>query len=899
MKKRLLYLMPVAVAVFFALLSFTQIQKDNENRIYDLFLRIKPEVTEDSRILLLDVDDLAISKVGVWPWSRSIMADGLLLLKEFGAKYAVFDIEYTEQSPRGINSEFLENKIPETVNQQFDTINSNITDLFTAIASGGIRVKDAADFASQLKDINDSIKAHLLETMGSVARDNDEYLGKAARYFGSAFFTVNMFKEVDDSVPADLKEWTVENFPLASITVSDSNAFFKADDIRPAIKPVITRAKGAGFPNVFIDNDGVRRRVDLLREYNGKYFAQLAFSPLYDWLGKPAIIADSEKIVLKGAVLPDGVTKDIIIPLVDGQILINWPAKSFIASFNHMTYWYLEMHNRLFRLLSDNLKLMNQAGYLEYYSGDTPLYDLYSYAEELLAQMLETGDTSGFEEYREVREIFLREAGSFLAGDAENRILSDIDAVLASDEIPADIKSEYASLKNDVPDIFKKTLAVLTELAEARRIIRENVDGAFCIIGNTGTSTTDIGVNPFEKEYMNVGTHASVANTILQEKFLDTAPDWISILISFVLSILVFIIIKRRSAVSSIIIGLAFIAVILGAAATAFRYTGIYFHVITPAGSVFVTFLIYTMINLITTSREKVFIKNAFGHYLSQDVISQLLNDPDKLQLGGDKKELTAIFTDVKGFSTISESLDPTDLVKLLNEYLTAMSDIILDSRGTIDKYEGDAIISFFGAPLEFSDHAELACSAAVKMKKKELEINKLFLEKKMAANSLLTRIGINTGEMVVGNMGTARKMDYTIMGNAVNLAARLEGVNKQYGTWILASEYTIIKTGNKFACRKLDPVRVVGINTPVQLFELIDEMSEAKDQTLEIIDLSHKALEKFQTQDWSGCEEYFNKVLRIAPDDGPAFTYLKRCADFKKTPPPKNWDGVFNLSVK
>ncbi len=900
MKKNLLYFMPFAVAAVFTILSFTQIMVDNEHRAYDLFLRIKPEVPEEKKIVLIDVDDLAISKVGVWPWSRSIMADGLLLLKEFKAEYAVFDIEYTEKSPRGINAEFLEDKIPDTLNQQFDTINSNISDLFGAISSGQLRVRDAADFASQLKEINNGIKLNLLDTMGSVARDNDEYLGKAARYFGNAFFTVNMFKGTDDSVPADLKEWASENIPISAINiVSGEDDFYRADDLRPAIAPVLKNGRGAGFPNVFIDNDGVRRRIDLLRVYKGRYFPQLAFSPLYDWLGKPEIQAGKGSLLLKGAVLPDGKTEDISIPLVDGQLLINWPVKSYEKSFRHMTYWYLEMHNRLYKSLAENLKLMKHAGYLEYYNGDTPLYDLYQYADDLLSRMVESGDTSNFDEYAQVREYFLLETASFLSGDAEKRILNDIEAVINSDSIPADVKNEYTELKKDVPDIFAKTISISTELAEARRIIRENVEGSFCIIGHTGTSTTDIGVNPFEKEYMNVGTHASVANTILSRQFISIAPFWIPILASFLFSLLVFAVIKRRSAGTSIIIGLSFIALILASAAAVFRYTGMYVNVITPAASVFVTFIIYTMVNLITTSKEKIFIRNAFGHYLSQDVISQLMNDPEKLKLGGDKKELTAIFTDVRGFSTISESLDPSDLVKLLNEYLTAMSDIILDSRGTIDKYEGDAIISFFGAPVEFPDHAQQACSAAVKMKKMEMEINKVFLDKQIAPSPLMTRIGINTGEMVVGNMGTARKMDYTIMGNAVNLAARLEGVNKQYGTWILASEYTISQTKNRFACRKLDPVRVVGINRPVQLFELIDEKKEASDKTLEIIELSHSALEKFQGQDWDGCADLFNKVLGISPDDGPASTYIKRCADFKKTPPPKNWDGVFNLSVK
>ena len=898
MKKSLAYLLPAIVSLLFILMGFTQFNRNNDNRVYDMLLRYKPEITENENILLLDVDDLAISKVGVWPWSRSIMADGLVLMKEMGAQYCVFDIEYTERSPRGIDSAFLEKKLPQQFDDNFTVINQNIVDLFSAVAEGSISVRDAVEYIDQLVEINNSVKDELVKAVQSVSRNNDQYLGQSVKYFGNAFLTINMFKGEDDSVPGVLKEYARENLALKNIT-GKNPLIEKADDIRPAILEVVKNAKGAGFPNVVIDEDGVRRRIDLLREYNDEYFGQLSFRPLLDWLGNPDIQVGKDVIALKNAKHPDGETKDINIKLSDGKLIINWPYKTFSESFRHMTYWYLVLHKEQESSLLSNLRLMQDAGYLDYYQGEAPLLDLYSYSEKMFEENFETGDTANISEYREMRDLFFSETDAFLKSDAVDYILSDIDSVLGSEEVPDDIKSEYALLKDEVPAIFSKTAELADDLVKTRKILKKNLDNAFCILGHTGTSTTDIGVNPFEKEYMNVGTHASVANTILSGKFLTTAPEWVSPLSALIFSYLAFLIIKRRSARTSIIIGFIIVLFIVALYSALFLSTGIYFPMIVTVLSVLMTFISHTMLTFIKTSKEKAFIKSAFGHYLSADVISQLIDNPEYLKLGGDKKLLTAMFTDVKGFSTISEKLDPSDLVKLLNDYLTAMSDVILDLQGTIDKYEGDAIISFFGAPVEFNDHAERACIAAIRMKKIEEELNRNFLEAKRAPSPLLTRIGINTGEMVVGNMGTARKMDYTMMGNSVNLAARLEGVNKQYGTWKLISNYTYGHASAKIFVRKLDPVRVVGINEPVQLYELIDEKSEVKDQIQELVDIFHKGLEKFQKQDWKGAEDIFRKALKLSPDDGPAKTYIKRCSDFSKNPPPKNWDGVFNLTAK
>jgi adenylate cyclase len=243
--------------------------------------------------------------------------------------------------------------------------------------------------------------------------------------------------------------------------------------------------------------------------------------------------------------------------------------------------------------------------------------------------------------------------------------------------------------------------------------------------------------------------------------------------------------------------------------------------------------------------------------------------------------------------------MDPTDLVKLLNAYLTEMSNIILELRGTIDKYEGDAIMAFFGAPVTYADHASRACNAAVRMKKMEKYLNEHFLTEKLSPTHLLTRIGLNTGEMIVGNMGTPKKMDYTIMGPSVNLASRLEGVNKQYGTWILASEVTRRETGDSFAWRQLDRVKPVGMDVPVRLYELLDEKAVVDASTLAAVEIFHKAQALFEAREWDKAAGLFEEVQRLLPADGPAEVFLKRCRGFKEKPPAENWDGVFSLTMK
>ena len=454
-------------------------------------------------------------------------------------------------------------------------------------------------------------------------------------------------------------------------------------------------------------------------------------------------------------------------------------------------------------------------------------------------------------------------------------------------------------IKNDYPVWRKAVISQAERLAENRSYFREALGGKFAVIGNAATGTTDIGVNPFSGEYVNIGTHAAVANTILNAGFIDDRPWYWASAISMLLSFALAFLIRSRGPVLSGLISVALAAAGVSISLLILINLGIFISPVDLLINTAVVYAAFTIIKFRAAEAEKGFIKDAFSHYLSEDVISEVLDDPDKLSLGGEQRYLTAMFTDVKGFSTISEQLTPAELVTLLNRYLGEMSDVVLDYKGTIDKYEGDAIIAFFGAPIELKDHALRACSSAILMKRIEQKLNKEFLANQMTPGPLLTRIGINSGDMVVGNMGTVRKMNYTMMGNAVNLSARLEGVNKQYGTWILTSEETHSHIGDGFLSRKLDRVRVVGINTPVRLFELVEFRKDASSEETEIVEIFESGLSAYENRDFSSAVSSFENCLKINENDGPSLKFLDLSREYLKNDPGEDWDAVVNLTSK
>ena len=321
---------------------------------------------------------------------------------------------------------------------------------------------------------------------------------------------------------------------------------------------------------------------------------------------------------------------------------------------------------------------------------------------------------------------------------------------------------------------------------------------------------------PFGLMY-GIEIHANSLNTIIMNNFLIIVPFWIEILILCAFVFLVCFFSSRLSAISSLFITLGLLLILFLLITMSFDYLNLSFNFINPALGIFTCFVAVVVYRAFTDERDKRAIRETFGKYVSPSVVDQLVDNPP--ELGGLDKELTVFFSDIRGFTTLSENLSPQELVNHLNSYLSAMTNLVLEYGGTLDKYIGDAIMCFWGAPLPQEDHAVRACKCALRQMKKLEELNKSWPE----PLRLNIGIGINSGIMTVGNMGSPIRMNYTLTGDNVNLGSRLEATNKEYSTQIIVSETTYGLVKDKFILRELDSIRVKGKNKPVGIYELID----------------------------------------------------------------------------
>ncbi len=419
----------------------------------------------------------------------------------------------------------------------------------------------------------------------------------------------------------------------------------------------------------------------------------------------------------------------------------------------------------------------------------------------------------------------------------------------------------------------------------------------------------DICSTPVSQVFPGVGVHITTLDNFLTGKFLRKAPEFIAYLWILVLSVLGSIFVGFATTRNSQKTTVIFMAVgfVLGLTlAITIPYLlfakGIWLLLVAPFVAFLLSFIICVVLSLSVEGKQKRFIKSAFSQCLSKDVVNQIMNDPSSFTLGGKNFQMTAIFTDIQKFSSFSELLTASQLGSLLNYYLTKMSDIIIDEHGTVDKYEGDAIVALVGAPVEMTDHASRACAAAIKMKKAEVVMNKEILEiaagekpatmeqdlydafKIMVANkkTIFTRIGMNSGEMIAGYFGSENKKNYTMMGNNVNLASRLEGVNKQYHTnGILISAATRDLLGDEFVVRSLDRVRVVNVNTPLRLYELLETKQEATPELLKYVEAWEKAFADFEAKDYKSAAEQFQTLAAQNESDNVVRYYLDLLNDF------------------
>lgn len=442
-------------------------------------------------------------------------------------------------------------------------------------------------------------------------------------------------------------------------------------------------------------------------------------------------------------------------------------------------------------------------------------------------------------------------------------------------------------------------------------------DGTFrdkiVLIGSTVPEDQDIHHVPISRggyvgsnTMFGVEIHANFLESILRKEFLNRQSPLAAIAAIFGLTFITFFVTSllkgSKSAhhtmveVNGVLFAVAELAVLAFLSIRLFIDAGYVLPLVGPVLAIVAGYVASTAYHFVAERRARVMIKSMFSTYVNPSIVDELVSDPEKLKLGGERRELTVLFSDLEGFTGLAETRPPEELVGLLNEYLSAMTNLVLKNDGTVDKFEGDLIMAFWGAPVPQRDHAKKCCEAALQMQDALAAIR---TEWGMRKKPLLTaRIGLHTGEMIVGNMGSSRKFNYTVIGDSVNLGSRLEGANKAYRTSIIASDQTARQAGKDFLCRELDIIAVRGRSEPVKIHELRGKRGGSNEaDEIAFITAFEAGLRAYRERQWSDAIAEFEKAQTYYPNDYPSELYLNRIRNFQASPPGKEWKGVSPVS--
>lgn len=849
-------LMTFLIVVLF---SLTETYEIFELKLYDIRFGLKPPVNEWDRLAFVDIDENSITNLGQFPWPRVNYGTGTRALSRLGATLCAYDIMFPDHSPSQLNSE---------------------------------------NYVRLLQKIQEK-KALTAEEYDSIILNNDGNFAHGLEVHGNAILSYTFSAEplsdiMQERLLMPQYQQAIEIFnSKATVRISDEEARRLKDlessdtvSISYPIPEFMMSAHNFGFVNRYTDIDGTIRKVRLVHLLNGRLYFNLALVILADICGVPLNkieINPGKDMVLKNALIPlTHEKKDLVIPIdQNGMMYVNWAGKDRREDTFHLVPYYA-------------------------------LLDYNDYAEAVHDFFRRTEKDRGQSNLKRLSAELTKNRNRYpLAKTTEERI--KIWNTIQS------IKKNISAVKNSYADIIKKEIQNLENspdlktdprLREELELMKDDYAAIDLVIklenlladnititGLTATGTHDIGIIPLTKEYAGVGVYHNTVNTIINQAFINRSPSWLNYCIMFIIAFFMGIAIQRMSAKMSILTIVVSMVLLNTANILLFMYVTFWIDQLGLSLSLLLPSLSIAGIKFLKEESQKRFIKNAFAHYLAPGVIDQIIEHPESLELGGEDRTLTIFFSDVAKFSTISEKLSPKELVNLLNEYLSEMTDIILSHGGTVDKYEGDAIMAFFGAPHPFEDHALRCCLAAIDQKKRLRELQEKW--KKEGKDELLVRMGMNTGLAVVGNMGSRSRMDYTVMGDSVNLASRLEGANKAYSTYALISQTTYEAAKDSIEARRLDIVRVVGKQEAITIYELLGRKGMLPQKMYDMLELYYNGLDLFEKRQWKRAVNQFNKAREVIDDDGPTQTYINRCNEFIKKPPAKSWDGVYSFKSK
>ncbi|MFC1724897.1 CHASE2 domain-containing protein [candidate division KSB1 bacterium] len=912
LKKRLMNLLiAISVSILVIFASLSKFYEITEYKLYDQRFLIRGPVHFDPDVATIDIDGVSLGEEGRFQdWTRDKHASLVQSIYDMGAKMVGFDIYFPEPSEKFMNyrdlvknEEYLQN---ENVSKEF--IESNFPD-------------------------HDEHLAQVLEKTGIVFLGQSFKLGETGDSSYIEHNTIIPKGEAYESYRA------LENYWIDDPEIKGSG-ISQYVEIEPPILKLITSAKGVAFAMTVADIDGSVRKYPLIVEYDGKIFPSLALSMFCSHIGvdvKDIKIKPGAYIDVPEGTSPSGEKIKIRIPIDEkGKMLVNWAGKWSEKDFLHIPYVAAVNFSSLIRqeiilrkikkIYHSKKDLFNAIdfetgefnddvinSFMEEYektegSIDEIVPDIYftlilviemekdiinniEYSEdkyppgqsEMYAQLKYTYDMA--EQLKTDPNLTLDEISRLINEPQLNKISSGF-------YLLTDIIREKELKEDDYPLYF------LSPDIGGKILYPEDFEGKVFFYGLTAAGTWDLNPMPYMDRYPMLGLHANAFNTMLMGSFLKRLSVFQNIFIMLGLGVLIGFIVPVFKPINAAVMMAAIAIAYLVLAQYMFQSHGLWIDVLGPVTILLFGYTSATVYNFFSEEQEKKMIRGIFSRYVTKSVVDELIQNPDMVKLGGEKKVLTVFFSDVAGFTTISEALTPEELVALLNEYLTAMTNIVLSYDGMIDKYEGDAIMAVFGAPIHFDDHPTRACHVSLDMQNELINLRKKWKEENRP--ELYVRIGLNTGPMVVGNMGAADRFDYTVMGDSVNLGARLEGANKQYGTNIMISEFTYEMCKNDIESRFLDLLRVKGKNLPVTVYEVLAKKNDGLSGDMKkIVELYNQGLEYYRSLDWDNGIKSFEEALNIDPNDGPSKVYLERCKQCKINPPPSDWDGVFVMTTK
>ncbi len=823
--------------------GFASAVRQMELKAYDLRFRIRGKVPIGDEVVIVAIDEASIDKLGHWPWPRDEWGKFILNMKNYEPRVVAFDIVFAEPD-QNINIQYLEK-----VRKEFEKRGLADAELDEAEAERAIQA-----YAEEMNREERLLK-QLLSELGGSRKKNQKLL---------------------TDVRARLAQIRGQRVHLNELLEKNQSAEIKKAELLARLK---------SFPE-FIQDLKQQANTDQYFADAIKEIPQVVLGWFFfetEWETKQLLDQDFSEEV-KG--LEQSTIKAV--QMKEG------------CSWNRFARKITNMYG-----MRVNIPIIAEGvqnfGYFTFTADRED--GVYRKAPLIAAYRVPDGNPPGPDNVKVYPLLSLAALATYLGEDP----LIEVDELgvsgitLAGTRIPVDEKGRMYINFRGPRDTFSYYSAydVISDFKEKpdidpKKIFKDKI----VLIGATAIAIYDIRTVPFES-MPGIEMHANTIDNILHQQAI-TRPSWYGFFDIFIIIFLGLILGLILPRVKPLWGALATVILFLGYGLVNYYFFVEKFYSFTilyPLAELLLLYLGITIYHYALEEKDKRFIKSAFGYYLSPHVIEELTSDPDKLKLGGESREVTAFFSDIQGFSSISEKLSPEGLVQLFNEYLTEMSDIILKYDGTIDKYEGDAIMAFFGAPIAYPDHARRACLAAIEQQKRLAEMRKVLREQ--GRDELFVRIGLNTGEVVVGNMGSLKRMDYTIMGDEVNLASRLEGANKQYQTFTMASEATYKQTMEYIEARDLGLMRVVGKKIPVRVYELLAEKGGLAPEKEKLIKVYLEGLHHYEDRKWGKAIAAFKEATRMDPEDGPSRVYLSRCEFYLASPPDPDWDGVFTLTEK